>query len=206
MAASVAAAASAGVADRQQPGVRTDSGRARHVIGSLDTGYVRTPAIYAAYRKGAAGKGREATRARLAYMAMVGVGRAKEEGFLHDHVGRFGHLLMMEQGGHVTHEETVDNLTLFSREVLPRLGELGRPASLQDRLSSGIFRLAGRLFSRRRTSSTRDLLDIVDRIIGRGAGFPPASRCGLGMVSAGGRAQLRTTLQCRAKASASCTD
>jgi alkanesulfonate monooxygenase SsuD/methylene tetrahydromethanopterin reductase-like flavin-dependent oxidoreductase (luciferase family) len=87
------------------------AGERGYVIGSLDTGYVRIPAIYAAYRKGAAGKGREATRARLAYMAMVGVGRAKEEGFLHDHVGRFGHLLMMEQGGHVTHEDTVDNLT-----------------------------------------------------------------------------------------------
>ena len=41
------------------------------------------------------------------------------------HVGGFGHLLMMGQGGHITHEDTVDNLTLFSKEVLPRLAELG---------------------------------------------------------------------------------
>ena len=41
------------------------------------------------------------------------------------HVGGFGHLLMMGQGGHITHEDTVDNLSLFSKEVLPRLAELG---------------------------------------------------------------------------------
>ena len=43
----------------------------------------------------------------------------------HDHVGGFGHLLMMGQGGHIPHEDTVDNLTLFSKEVLPRLAEFG---------------------------------------------------------------------------------
>ena len=43
----------------------------------------------------------------------------------HDHVGGFGHLLMMGQGGHLTHDDTVDNLTMFSKEVLPRLAELG---------------------------------------------------------------------------------
>jgi hypothetical protein len=32
---------------------------------------------------------------------------------------------MMGQGGTISHEDTVANLTLFSREVLPRLGELG---------------------------------------------------------------------------------
>ena len=39
----------------------------------------------------------------------------------HDHVGGLGHLLMMGQGGHISHEDTVSNLTLFSKEVLPRL-------------------------------------------------------------------------------------
>ena len=43
----------------------------------------------------------------------------------YDHVGGFGHLLMMAQGGPISHDDTVDNLTLFSREVLPRLSELG---------------------------------------------------------------------------------
>jgi hypothetical protein len=42
----------------------------------------------------------------------------------HDHVGGFAHLLIMGQGGHISHEDTVANLTLFSREVLPRLAEL----------------------------------------------------------------------------------
>ena len=40
------------------------------------------------------------------------------------HVGGLGHLLMMGQGGHISHEDTVGNLTLFSQEVLPRLVEL----------------------------------------------------------------------------------
>ena len=39
--------------------------------------------------------------------------------------GGFGHLLMRAQGGTISHEDTVDNLTLFSREVLPRLKDLG---------------------------------------------------------------------------------
>jgi alkanesulfonate monooxygenase SsuD/methylene tetrahydromethanopterin reductase-like flavin-dependent oxidoreductase (luciferase family) len=43
----------------------------------------------------------------------------------YDHVGGFGHLLMMGQGGLLSHEDTVANLTLFSREVLPRLADLG---------------------------------------------------------------------------------
>lgn len=42
----------------------------------------------------------------------------------HEHVGGLGHLLMMGQGGHISHEDTVANLTLFSKEVLPRLKEL----------------------------------------------------------------------------------
>ena len=41
-----------------------------------------------------------------------------------DHVGGLGHLLMMGQGGHLSHEDTVGNLTLFSKEVLPRLQDL----------------------------------------------------------------------------------
>ena len=42
----------------------------------------------------------------------------------YDHVGGFGHLLMMGQGGLLDHDETVANLTLFSKEVLPRVGSL----------------------------------------------------------------------------------
>ena len=32
---------------------------------------------------------------------------------------------MMGQGGLISHEDTVANLTLFSKAVLPRLGDLG---------------------------------------------------------------------------------
>jgi alkanesulfonate monooxygenase SsuD/methylene tetrahydromethanopterin reductase-like flavin-dependent oxidoreductase (luciferase family) len=43
----------------------------------------------------------------------------------YDHVGGFGHLLMMGQGGLLDHDETVANLSLFSKEVLPRVASLG---------------------------------------------------------------------------------
>ena len=43
----------------------------------------------------------------------------------YDHVGGFGHLLMMGQGGLLSHEETVANLTLFSKAVLPRIEDHG---------------------------------------------------------------------------------
>jgi alkanesulfonate monooxygenase SsuD/methylene tetrahydromethanopterin reductase-like flavin-dependent oxidoreductase (luciferase family) len=42
----------------------------------------------------------------------------------YNQVGGFGHLLMMGQGGSISHKDTVANLTIFSREVLPRLSEL----------------------------------------------------------------------------------
>ena len=43
------------------------------------------------------------------------------------HVGGFGHLLAMMQGGALSHEDTVDNMRLFAREVMPRLQELPLP-------------------------------------------------------------------------------
>ena len=42
----------------------------------------------------------------------------------HQHVGGLGQLLMMGQGGHISHDDTVSNLRLFSKEVLPRLSDL----------------------------------------------------------------------------------
>jgi len=42
----------------------------------------------------------------------------------HDEVGGFGNLLMMGQAGTLSHQETVENLTVFAREVMPRLAEL----------------------------------------------------------------------------------
>jgi alkanesulfonate monooxygenase SsuD/methylene tetrahydromethanopterin reductase-like flavin-dependent oxidoreductase (luciferase family) len=42
---------------------------------------------------------------------------------LDEHAGGIGHLLVMAQGGDMTHEEAKDNLTLFATEVLPRLQE-----------------------------------------------------------------------------------
>ena len=39
-----------------------------------------------------------------------------------------GHLLMMGQAGTLDHADTVENLTMFAREVHPRLKELARSA------------------------------------------------------------------------------
>ena len=42
----------------------------------------------------------------------------------YDGVGGFGHLLMMGQAGALGHADTLDNLSLFAKEVYPRLKEL----------------------------------------------------------------------------------
>jgi alkanesulfonate monooxygenase SsuD/methylene tetrahydromethanopterin reductase-like flavin-dependent oxidoreductase (luciferase family) len=44
-----------------------------------------------------------------------------------EHCGGMGNLLMMGHAGGMTHEETVKNLTLFGKEVLPRLKEFRQP-------------------------------------------------------------------------------
>ena len=44
-----------------------------------------------------------------------------------DYCGGMGNLLMMGQGGELTHAQTVDNLELFAREVYPRLQTFKQP-------------------------------------------------------------------------------
>src|SRR5262249_8108651 len=44
-----------------------------------------------------------------------------------DYCGGMGNLLMMGHAGFMQHAETVDNLTLFAREVLPRLKDYKQP-------------------------------------------------------------------------------
>lgn len=46
----------------------------------------------------------------------------------YEHVGGFGHLLIMGQAGFLNHEDTTNSIRLFSQEVAPRLNELGIPA------------------------------------------------------------------------------
>jgi hypothetical protein len=41
-----------------------------------------------------------------------------------DHVGGYGHLLIMGQAGFLEHDETVHGIQMFAREVYPRLKEL----------------------------------------------------------------------------------
>ena len=45
-------------------------------------------------------------------------------------VGGFGHFLMMSQAGQMGHEDTVDSMTLFAREVMPRLQDFHAAAQL----------------------------------------------------------------------------
>ena len=44
------------------------------------------------------------------------------------HCGGLGNLLMMGQAGHLSHGDTVDSLTLFAKEVMPRLQAMKQPA------------------------------------------------------------------------------
>jgi alkanesulfonate monooxygenase SsuD/methylene tetrahydromethanopterin reductase-like flavin-dependent oxidoreductase (luciferase family) len=42
----------------------------------------------------------------------------------HDRVGGFGHLLFFGQGGFLDHKDTMENIRLFAKDVMPRLREL----------------------------------------------------------------------------------
>jgi alkanesulfonate monooxygenase SsuD/methylene tetrahydromethanopterin reductase-like flavin-dependent oxidoreductase (luciferase family) len=53
----------------------------------------------------------------------------------YEHVGGFGHLLMIGQSGFLSHEDTVKGIKLFAREVFPRLKE-----DYPDTAISGIFK------------------------------------------------------------------
>src|SRR5262249_15933662 len=44
-----------------------------------------------------------------------------------EYCGGMGNLLMMGQAGHLNHEDTVSNLTLFAKEVMPRLKAYKQP-------------------------------------------------------------------------------
>ena len=44
---------------------------------------------------------------------------------MYNHVGGFGHLLIMGQAGFLDHDETGKGMTLFAKEVYPRLQDLG---------------------------------------------------------------------------------
>jgi hypothetical protein len=46
-----------------------------------------------------------------------------------EYCGGMGNLLMMGHAGFLSHEDTVDSLTLFSREVLPRLQAYKQPVT-----------------------------------------------------------------------------
>ena len=51
-----------------------------------------------------------------------------------EHVGGYGHLLIMGQAGFLEHDYTVHSIRMFAREVYPRLKQI-----YPDRLPSGAF-------------------------------------------------------------------
>jgi hypothetical protein len=56
----------------------------------------------------------------------------------YDHVGGYGHLLIMGQAGFLEHDDTVHGIRMFAREVYPRLKELYPDAAI-----SGAHRAVG---------------------------------------------------------------
>jgi alkanesulfonate monooxygenase SsuD/methylene tetrahydromethanopterin reductase-like flavin-dependent oxidoreductase (luciferase family) len=48
-----------------------------------------------------------------------------------DYTGGLGHFLSMTQAGFLSHADTVDSLTLFGKEVLPRLKDYKQPATAE---------------------------------------------------------------------------
>src|SRR5262249_4412777 len=66
---------------------------------------------------------------------------------MYDHVGGFGHLLIMGQAGFLEHDETVRGIKTFAREVYPRLKE-----AFPDTAVSGMRQeaLAARVVAERR--------------------------------------------------------
>jgi hypothetical protein len=71
--------------------------------------------------------------------------------------GGMGNLLMMGHAGYLTHEQTADNLTLFAREVYPRLKAWKQP----DAEAMTAAAIAAEKTPSHRAASTRpgDLVD-----------------------------------------------
>ena len=94
-------------------------------------GYVPTP-VHAQILRGAAVDQHAANRANATVDKAIEAGimfaGTPDQVFrqikqMHDHVGGFGHLLIMGQAGFLEHDETVRGIKTFAREVYPRLKE-----------------------------------------------------------------------------------
>jgi hypothetical protein len=48
-----------------------------------------------------------------------------------DRCGGIGHMLCLSQAGYLSHEETVDTMTLFAEQVAPRLREYARQKNME---------------------------------------------------------------------------
>jgi alkanesulfonate monooxygenase SsuD/methylene tetrahydromethanopterin reductase-like flavin-dependent oxidoreductase (luciferase family) len=54
----------------------------------------------------------------------------------YERVGGFDHLLMMQQAGFLSHERTVRSMTLFAKEVYPRIKDLARTKPMKTRAAA----------------------------------------------------------------------
>ncbi|GAA2585795.1 LLM class flavin-dependent oxidoreductase [Dactylosporangium fulvum] len=108
-----------------------DSGKvARHI--AQPPGYVPPQAFLSAARSGPPKSGPGAARGKPAEwlvengMAFAGTPDdvVAQMTRFYAEVGGFGNLMMMGQAGRLGHEETVNSLELYAREVAPRLSEL----------------------------------------------------------------------------------
>jgi alkanesulfonate monooxygenase SsuD/methylene tetrahydromethanopterin reductase-like flavin-dependent oxidoreductase (luciferase family) len=54
----------------------------------------------------------------------------------YERVGGFDHLLMMQQAGFLSHERTVRSMTLFAKEVYPRIKDLPRTKPMKTRAAA----------------------------------------------------------------------
>jgi alkanesulfonate monooxygenase SsuD/methylene tetrahydromethanopterin reductase-like flavin-dependent oxidoreductase (luciferase family) len=48
-----------------------------------------------------------------------------------DRCGGIGHMLMLSQAGYLSHDETVDTMTMFAEQVAPRLREYAKQKNEQ---------------------------------------------------------------------------
>jgi len=108
-------------------------------------GYVGVNAMVGALRSGAIGEhgafGRPTSVEAATKSGMMFAGTpesvTKQIQRFYDHVGGFGHLLIMGQAGFLDHDDTVHGIKMFAREVYPRLKE-----KYPDNTRSGVFETA----------------------------------------------------------------
>ena len=85
-----------------------------------------------------------------------------------EHVGGYGHLLIMGQAGFLEHEDTVHGIRMFAREVYPRLKEIypdALPSSAREPASHELNPILDSLNDRLQNVSPHPLSDACDELM-----------------------------------------